>query len=122
MKVGLILCECFITYPNSVSVLISLFLSYELLMILRCMYTTLVWEYKDRFPTLRQLLPKKDDLENSIHTRQNPKRLHNLPNHYHIYNVLRTYFFYCLKTCKPKTPSNSNLALFIQKNNKCRSE
>ena len=33
------------------------------------MYTTSVWEHKDRFQTLRRLLLEKDDMDNSIHTR-----------------------------------------------------
>ena len=41
MKFGLILCKCFITYPNSVSVLISFAFNYELLMILRSVFT--IW-------------------------------------------------------------------------------
>ena len=45
MKVGLILCKCFITYPNSISVLISFVFSHELLMSLRLDNSFIILKY-----------------------------------------------------------------------------
>ena len=62
------------------------------------MYPSSVSVYKDCFPTLRNLLLEKDDLEKSIHKKQNPNilpNLHNLHKHFHIFIVKKKTLIFC---------------------------